>query len=295
MQNPFNATIGQAAADALAKAGIKTKIVDGMGQPSEWSRQTSEAVAQNAAAIIDSGEATELLGGPLKDVAAANIPFVEAINDVNATAAAGVGARVVVDFGHSGEIQAAYAIAKSQGTGSVLILGDDEFPTEKRRVEAQVQYFKDHCPACKVTVKNEQLATLATSVPADTQSILRANPDIKWILPAYDYLGGFVVQGLTQGAITGVSVVGADAVSQQLDQIREGGAYVADVGETPIWCGWAAADEIMRLMLGKTASNEEIPVRLFTKDNLTSTSNDPASLFATDFETPLLKLWGLSQ
>jgi len=293
MQNTFNAAIGQAAAAALAKAGIKTKLLDGMGLPSEWSRQTSEAVAQNAGAIIDSGEATELLAGPLKDVAAAKIPFVEAINDVNAAPETGVGARVVVDFGHSGEIQAAYAIAQSQGQGSVLILGDDEFPTEARRVQAQVQYFKDNCPGCKVTVKNEQLATLATSVPADTQSILRANPDIKWILPAYDYLGGFVVQGLTQGAITGVSVVGADAVSQQLDQIRAGGAYVADAGETPVWCGWAAADEIMRLMLGKSVSNEEIPVRLFTKANLTSASNDPASLFATDFETPLLKLWGL--
>ena len=293
MQNPFNAAIGQAAAEALGKAGVKSKLVDGMGQPAEWSRQLSEAVAQKADAIIDSGEPTELLAGPLKDVAAANIPFVEAINDVGAQPAAGVGSRVVVDFGHSGEVQAAYAIAESDGKGSVLIFGDDEFPTEKVRVDAQVQYFKDHCPDCKVTVKNEQLATLATSVPADTQSILRANPDIKWILPAYDYLGGFVVQGLKQGGITDVSVVGADAVAQQLDQIRAGESYVADVGETPVWCGWAGADEIMRLMLGKDAPNEEIPVRLFTKENLPPTSNDPADLFGTDFQTPLLQLWGV--
>ena len=293
MQNPFNAEIGKAAADALSKAGIKTKLVDGMGQPSEWSRQVSEAAAQNADAIIDSGEATELLAGPLKDVAAANIPFVEAINTTGAQPAAGVGSRVVVDFGHSGEIQAAYAIAKSGGKGSILIFGDDEFPTEKVRVDAQVQYFKDHCPDCKVTVKNEQLANLATSVPADTQSILRANPDIKWILPAYDYLGGFVVQGLTQGGLSDVGVIGADAVGQQLDQIRQGASYVADVGETPVWCGWAAADAIMRLMLGTSAPDEEIPVRLFTKDNLPATSNDPADLFGTDFQTPLLTLWGL--
>lgn len=293
MQNPFNAVIGQAAADALERAGIKSKLVDGMGQPSEWSRQVSEAVAQKADAIIDSGEATELLAGPLKDVAAASIPFVEAINTTGAAPTEGVGSRVVVDFGHSGEVQAAYAIAESGGKGSVLIFGDDEFPTEKVRVDAQVQYFKDHCPDCKVTVKNEQLATLATSVPADTQSILRANPDIKWILPAYDYLGGFVVQGLQQGALTGVNVVGADAVSQQLDQIRSGPYYVADVGETPVWCGWAAADAIMRLMLGKDAPNEEIPVKLFTKDNLPPSSNDPADLFGTDFQTPLLQLWGL--
>jgi ribose transport system substrate-binding protein len=101
-----------------------------------------------------------------------------------------------------------------------------------------------------------------------------------------------VVQGLKQAANTDVKVVGADAVDQQLDQIRKGESYVADVGETPVWCGWAAADEIMRLMLGKSASNEEIPVRLFTKDNLPPTSNDPADLFQTDFKTPLLKLWG---
>jgi ribose transport system substrate-binding protein len=293
MQNTFNASIARAAADALQKAGVNSKLVDGQGQPSEWSRLVSEAVAQKADAIIDSGMATELLEGPLKDVAASKIPFVEAINDVTAAPTAGVGSRVVVDFGHSGEVQAAYTIAQSEGKGSVLIFGDDEFPTEKIRVDAQEQYFKDHCPDCKVTVKNEQLATLATSVPADTQSILRANPDIKWILPAYDFLGSFVVQGLNQGGIKDVSVVGADAVDQQLDQIRNGEHYVANVGETPVWCGWAAADAVMRLMLGKDAPNEEIPVRLFTKDNLPATSNDPAELFQTDFQTPLLKLWGV--
>ena len=294
MQNTFNAAIANGAAEALSKAGIKTKLVDGQGQPSNWSRQVEEAVAQHADAIIDSGEATELLSGPLKDVASAKIPFVEAINDVGAQPTPGVGSRVVVDFGHSGEIQAAYAIAQSGGTGGFLIFGDDEFPTEKVRVDAQVQYFKDHCPDCKVTVKNEQLASLATAVPADTQSTLHANPDIKWILPAYDYLGSFVVQGLQQGGFTGVNVVGADAVSQQLDQIRQGPFYVADVGETPVWCGWAAADEIMRLMLGQSAPNEEIAVRLFTKDNLPASSNDPADLFQTDFQTPFLQLWGVS-
>jgi ribose transport system substrate-binding protein len=294
MANTFSSTIGQAAADALAKVGVKTKLVDGQGQLSNWSRQIEEAVAQGADAIIDSGEATELLSGPLKDVAAAHIPFIEAINTTGAQPVTGVGSRVVVDFGHSGEIQAAYAIAQSGGTGGFLIFGDDEFPTEKVRVDAQVQYFKDHCPDCKVTVKNEQAASLATAVPADTQSTLHANPDIKWILPAFDYMGSFVVQGLQQGGFTDVKIVGADAVSQQLDQIRQGPYYVADVGETPVWCGWAAADEIMRLMLGQSAPNEEIPVRLFTKDNLPATSNDAADLFQTDFQTPFLKLWGLA-
>lgn len=293
MQNPFNTVIGQSAAEALQEAGLNTKLVDGMGQPNEWSRQVSEAVALQADAIIDSGEATELLVGPLKDVAAAGIPFVEAINTTGVEPAEGVGSRVVVDFGHSGEVQAAYAITQAGGEGSFLVLADDEFPTEKVRVEAIQQYFADHCPDCTVKVKNEQLATLPTSVPADTQSILRANPDIKWILPAYDYMGGFVVQGLQQGELNDVQVIGADAVDQQLDQIRNGQFYVADVGESPPWIGWAAADSIMRLMLGMDTPNAEIPVKLFTKDNLPETSNDPADLFGTDFKTPYRQLWGL--
>ncbi|MHB8398054.1 MAG: sugar ABC transporter substrate-binding protein [Candidatus Limnocylindrales bacterium] len=292
--NPFNMTIAQAATAALAKAGVGTKLIDGKGQLNEWTRQIELAVSQKVDAIIDSGLPTDQLSGPMKDVAAANIPLVEAVNDVNAVPEAGVTARVVLDYQLEGQIMAAYIIAQSQGKASVLLYNDPEFPNEVGNVaKGATQYFAANCPACKVITKIEQIATVATSVPADTQSILRANPDIKWVISNFDYLGGFVVQGLQQGGFTDVKVVGGDAVAQQLDQVRKGDFYVADVGATPIWCGWAAADTVMRAMLGKNPSNAVIPYRLLTTANIAAT-DDPSALFGTDVQTPYLKLWGVT-
>lgn len=292
--NPFNMTIAQAATTALGKAGVNTKLIDGKGQLNEWTRQLELAVAQKPAAIIDSGLPTDQLSGPMKDVAAANIPLVEAVNDVNAAPETGVTARVVLDYQLEGQIMAAYIVAQSQGQAHVLLYNDPEFPNEVGNVAKGAKaYFAANCPACKVTEKIEQIATVATSVPADTQSILRANPDIKWVISNFDYLGGFVVQGLQQGGFTDVKVVGGDAVAQQLDQVRQGKSYVADVGATPVWCGWAAADTVMRAMLGKNPANAVIPYRLLTKDNIAAT-DDPNALFGTDVETPYLKLWGVS-
>jgi ribose transport system substrate-binding protein len=296
LQNPFNTSIAKAAQDALKRAGIKTKLIDGKGQLNEWTRQIQEAVAQKADAIIDSGVPTDLVKGPLKDAAAAHIPLIEAVNDVSAPLFPGVKAHVAFLNKYIGETMAAYVIAKSGGKADVLFFTDPEFVTTVGKLtSSSLNYFKANCPECHVTVKKEQIATLATSVPNDTQTILRAKPNIKWVIAAFDYMGGFVVQGLQQGRLSGVGVIGADAVAQQLDQIRKGQYYVADIGATPIWSGWAAADLIMRLMAGKPApKNEIVPPRLFTKENLPA-SNDPDVLFKTDFRTPYLKLWGLKK
>lgn len=292
--NAFNASIASAAAEALHKVGIHTKILDGQGQVTNWTRQYQEAIAQHVSGIINSGDPPLLLKGPEAAAAAAHIPTVHAISDPVFPLVPGETSAVDIHFGLSGAIQAAYTIAKSRGRAHVLILGDQEFRDEIQRVKSQLAYFKHNCPDCVVTVRNVLLASLPTQVPKLVQSVLHADPKITWILPAYDYLGSFVVQGLKEGGFKGINVVGADAVAQQLDWTRSGGSYyVADVGETPVWCGWAAADEIMRAMLGVPAPPEVIPVRLFVKRNLVGVSDNPSALFRTNFQTPLEKLWGL--
>jgi ribose transport system substrate-binding protein len=296
LQNPFNTAIATGATEALKKAGITTKVVDGKGQLNEWTRQFALALTSKADAIIDSGVPTDLIQGQLADIAAANIPLIEAVNDQNAPFFPGVKAHIAWDYKAYGNAMAAYAIATSGGNTGVLVYDDPEFATSAHVVSlAAQQYLKDNCPTCVVTVKQVQIATLAQDVPVHVQSAIRANPNIKWVIPTFDYMGGFVVQGLQQAGLTDVKVVGGDAVNAQLDQIRSGTNYVADAGVSPPWCGWAAADAIMRLMVGGTIpnnGNELVPFRLFTKDNLPPT-NDPAALFKTDFQTEYLKLWGL--
>lgn len=296
LQNPFNTAIATGATEALKKAGVTTKVVDGKGQLNEWTRQFALAVTSKADAIIDSGVPTDLIKGQLADIVTANIPLIEAVNDQNAPFFPGVKAHIAWDYKAYGNAMAAYAIATSGGNTGVLVYDDPEFATSAHVVSlAAQQYLKDNCPTCVVTIKQVQIATLAQDVPVHVQSAVRANPNIKWVIPTFDYMGGFVVQGLQQAGLTDVKVVGGDAVNAQLDQIRSGPNYVADAGVSPPWCGWAAADAIMRLMVGGTIpnnGNELVPFRLFTKDNLPPT-NDPAALFKTDFQTQYLKLWGL--
>ena len=65
-----------------------------------------------------------------------------------------------------------------------------------------------------------------------------------------------------------VEVVGSDAVTSNLDWIRQGNVQIADVGEPDFWLGWAALDEVARGMLGLRQSTSRIPLRLFVADNL---------------------------
>jgi ribose transport system substrate-binding protein len=137
-----------------------------------------------------------------------------------------------------------------------------------------------------------QIATLPTTVPTDVATIVRAHPDVKWVQANFDYLGGFAVQGLTQGGFKDVGVVSGDAVNQQLDQLRSGNHYRADIGASPTWVGWAAADMIMRVMLGQKITDEVVPQRVFTQANIPATDS-PDALVSTNFESAYKQLWGL--
>ena len=184
----------------------------------------------------------------------------------------------------------------TNSTPGVLILNDSEFSTSVGiYAKAAQSYVKKNCPACKVTMKDELFATAATHIPADVQNVLRANPDIKWIICGYDYQAGFAVQGLKQAGVSGVSVVASGGSAPQLNQVRSGTSpYVADQLVSGVWAAWTGADEAMRLILGQHVKTEVVPFRLLTKVNIPAT-NSASALTGTDFETPFLKLWGVKK
>ena len=127
--------------------------------------------------------------------------------------------------------------------------------------KAAENYVKAHCPSCQIITKDELFATAATNIPADVQDILRANPGIKWIICGDDYQAGFAVQGIQQAGVTGVSVLASGGSTPQLNDVRAGNSpYIADNLVSGVWAGWAGADEIIRLMLGKPAKDRRTAV-----------------------------------
>jgi ribose transport system substrate-binding protein len=295
MAVPFVATIAKSVQDAAGKAGIEAKLFDGKGNVSEWNRGLAQAVAQHADGIVTVGASPELMKGPMKDALDAKIPVVDAVTaDQSAPLVPGTFAHVSISFIHSGELQAAYAIARSEGKANVLVLGDNEFPGEVSRVEGMQSAFKSMCPDCKVTVEDTQVANLGTKLGQQAQTLLRRDPDTNFVLPTYDAQALFVVPAIKSANFDRtIEVIGSDAVPSNLDSIRQGNIQVGDVGEPSVWLGWAALDEVARGMLGMAAVDEKIPLRLFTQENLKDISNDENELFGGDFVAEYSKLWGL--
>jgi ribose transport system substrate-binding protein len=292
---PFVATIAHGVEAAAKEAGLATTLFDGKGEVTEWNRGMSQAIDQHADGVVTVGASPELMKGPTGAALIAKIPVVDTLTaDLSAPLVPGTYAHVSISFYHSGQLQADYAIARSNAKAHVLILGDNEFPGEVSRVQGMRHEFETLCPACKVTVQDTQVANLGVKLGQLTQTLLRRDPDISVVLPTYDAQGIYVVPAIKAANLSApVEVVGSDAVTSNLDWIRQGNVQVADVGEPDVWAGWAAVDEIARGMLGLPSVEEGIPLRLFVADNLKAMSNDENALFGGDFVAQYRKLWGL--
>jgi ABC-type sugar transport system substrate-binding protein len=295
MAVPFVAMIAQGAKAAAEGVGMQASLFDGKGAVTEWNRGLAQAVSQHADGVITVGASPELMKGPMADALKANIPVVDAVTaDQTAPLVPGTFAHVSISFIHSGELQADYAIAKSGGKAHVLILGDNEFPGEVSRVEGMQKEFAAKCPDCTVTVQDTQVGNLGVKLGQLVQTLRRRSPDINMVLPTYDAQAIYVVPAIKAANFDHtVEVIGSDAVPSNLDWIRQGNIQIADVGEPNVWLGWAAVDEVARGMLGVTAVDERIPLRLFTADNLKGVSNDENELFGGDYAAAYTKLWGL--
>ncbi len=68
-----------------------------------------------------------------------------------------------------------------------------------------------------------------------------------------------------------VKVASFNATASVMEQLARGEIVGADVGNPNVWWGWAIADQALRLMTGQQAvKDENIPTRLFTRDNIKS-------------------------
>lgn len=295
---PFVANIAKGTIEAAKVAGWKTKLLDGKGSVTEWSRIMGLAIAGHADAIISVAASPELMKPQMAKAKAAGIPVIDVLTaDKAAPLVPGTFSHVSISFVQSGALQSDYTIMNSKGTAHVLILGDNEFPAEVSRVRGIQAEFKKLCPTCKTTFHDTQVGKLGTDLGSLTQTLLRKDPSITYVLPTYDAQALYIVPAIKQAGLQNkVKVIGSDAVSSNLDWTKKSYIQVADVGEPDIWTGWSAVDEMARGMLKMPAVDEGIPLRMFDASNLKGLNTaDENQLFGGSFRTFYAKLWGLKK
>jgi ribose transport system substrate-binding protein len=293
---PFVAAIVQGIQQAAKVAGLNVLVLDGQGNVAKWNSDLEQAVSEHAPAVISVAASPVVMKSGMAKAKAAHIPVIDVLTaDQASPLVPGTYAHVSISFYRSGELQADYVIAQSHGKANVLIFGDNEFPGEVTRVQGMEHQFHALCPACHVTVKDTQVASLATQLPSLTQTLLRRNPSITWVLPTYDAQAVYIVPAIRQmGLSKTVHVVSSDAVPSNLQWVKQGNVETADVGEPDIWTGWASIDEIARALLGMRPVTEPIPLRLFIQSNMKTLSpNNEYQLWGGKFQHAYETVWGV--
>jgi ribose transport system substrate-binding protein len=294
---PFVANIANGAAEAAGVVGWEATVIDGKGSVTEWSRVVNQAVAQQIGGILTVGASPAQFAPAVAAAKAAGIPVVDVLtaDQEKDPLIDGTFSHVSISFYDSGKLQADYVIANGKPDAHILVFGDNEFPGEVTRVEGMKDEFAKLCPDCEVTVQDTQVASLSTDLQRTTQTLLRRDPKIEWVLPTYDAQGLYIVAGIkTAGLASTVKVVGSDAVSDNLELVAKGDVQVADIGEPDVWSGWAGIDMMGRAMAGQQPVDPNIPLRLFDKENLAGLDvKSSDSLFGGTFRDDYKKVWGI--
>jgi ribose transport system substrate-binding protein len=288
---------------ALATAGVTLDICDGKGQPTQWKACADNAVNRKAGAIIVESFPPELIAGSLANAKKAGIPVIDGNNaDPTDPLLPNESARVAYPYSESGRLTADWVIADSKGKANVLILATSDVPNSKAVVDNGYEAeLKDKCPGCKFTTKDLPVAQWSTNLGPLTQSSLSADPNINYIIPAYDGMSTFVLPAIRQaGKADKVKVATFNADLDPMQNMAKGNMIGVDTGSHNTYEGWAYADQSLRLMTGQPPLKDElVPVRVFTRENVGDLKLDSAAEKSGEwfgdptFKTEYPKLWGI--
>jgi ribose transport system substrate-binding protein len=288
--------------DATAAVGAKLNVCsDPRGTPSEWNACVGQAIANHVAAIVLDAAPWQVVANQLKSAQKQGIKVVLADQQPSdAFASKGDNAFIL---GVSGEMQKAVAdwvIDDSSGKGEVLLIQNTDGPSPIWYVQNfAMPEFKQHAPDLKIDLQTISTAN-QSQLASDVSSKLLKNPNTDYVYTEFDQFLPDAQKGVqSANAINKVKGVSTTGTLAGLQLLKEGRYSYADAGQDYPYTAWAIADEAYRLILGQDAVEENIPMRLFTRDNvkdlqLTNAAQSDGSWYGpTTYPTEFKKLWGV--
>jgi ribose transport system substrate-binding protein len=293
---------------ALAKAGVKLRTCSGEANPSATAACLNQAVDARAGAIILDAIPIAVAAQAYEAAKASSIPVLVTDQDPPPPGAPGAVKGIGDDtlaytsFGAEELMRgvADWIIADSNGKANVLIAELTDSPSTQAWIQrGAVGEYKKNCPDCKTTVAKINIASLQLA-PSKISSELLRNQDTNYVQPQFDAVAQPIQAGVQQaGFANKVKAASATGLLTGLQQVKQQGFIKADMGLDYAYQGWAIADEVFRMMLGQPPVEENIPQRLFTKENVGSLQLTPEAeasgewFGSTAFRDMFTKLWGL--
>ena len=298
--NPSEAAWGDAVKAACDRIGWDCSVLDGKGTTQGQIEAFSQAISVGAGAIVTSADA-ESLQASIEDAMAAGIPTV----GIHSCATSGPAENLNLYYNITttgtqiGHALADYAIAKSNGTGRVIILYDSQYAIAREKAEAMEERIKE-CPTMELLdVVNSPLSEIATNMPSLASSWISTygTDEPIYVLSIADCYYDYIVASLRSAGVStdDIILVGSDGDDAAYDRIRNGEYQAATIPESASLIGYIAVDEINRFFNNSDPYVFDMNVFIVTADNITAEGGDnnefvPSNNFADEYA----KIWGVN-
>lgn len=262
----------------FTKYGVRMDTYANQGTPTEWSAGVQQAIRQDYDGILLLGNNPRTFTPAIQEANAAGIPVFDVSSQVKRNGPAPdvkIAGYTYPGVEQQATLQANWITADSCGRADVLIVTSKDILNNPPHTQAMRNALQANCPECNVDEVNVPVTEWAQKMQGAVQSALIANPNIKYIASCCDAMTSQIAPAISAAGKSGVvKFVGASGTPAALDALRKGSDLTMTVGEDVQCFAAAAADNVMRSLLGKpTLENVDDKgwavqaQRIFTKDN----------------------------
>jgi ABC-type sugar transport system substrate-binding protein len=293
----------EAAQEAAEALGWKTTMYDGQGDPVVQNNVVTQAITSGADAILMAGVDPAQIGSALELAEEQGIPVGSMTQGIEA--GNGIAFDIGADYVQSGAIMGSWIAVDSGGTAVVLPTNDKEFASTVAIVDSAIDTLGD-CDACEVKDTEYFVGSdIGNGLGDRIAQILQREASVNYVIGAFDPAVADMVPAINNAGIGDrVKIISNVGLTQNLEFIADGDVQAADIVYDNTSIGYAAVDQIIRLLTGnplfetpgvtdpRFIYNQGAPQHLMTAGNLDDPSvpwtadNDAVSRYRT--------LWGLS-
>lgn len=290
--NEYDNTIETQMKAIAATYGVRYTEYPNQGQPTQWVSSLNQAIATKPSLIVlNTALDPRQVLPEVKQAKAQGIPVIATHffdQTYSATlktscgapaslCAAGLTATVNAPFDLATKIESDWIIADSNAHAHVLVITANDAAPTAGMVSAAKAEFKQHCPACQVTVANVLVSEWTSKIPTLVQTALARDPNLHYILPVFDFGAPYAANGVNLAGKGGqVKIVSYNGTQSVLAMLESHSSVTVDVGEPLDWLAYAFMDQAFRVLAGVSpVADEHTPFRVFTVANVAATGTPP--------------------
>jgi len=245
--------------------------------PESVTNAWNQLVSNPPDAVVSSSQPDTEFKSQMAELAKKNVPVVDCCTANSAHANLKVVSDGLNAVAVQAQLQAAWVVADSKGSGSAVWLATPAFPVLAAAQTQFQHYLQQYCASCgfsPLTINVTQIGTSA--LPTAIVGFLRAHPDTKYVAGGFDdeFIG--LPAALSAAGLTDVKLIGSDPGATELPYIKSGqeaASVTFPAGSTM----FLLADALARSFVGASVAPDNIvlPRQLVTGSTLTSTTVPP--------------------